>query len=429
MNPAPPAATLSPGTSGLSNPALSARCCIAGGGPAGMMLGLLLARAGVEVIVLEKHGDFLRDFRGDTVHPSTLDVMADLGLLDAFLARPHDEARQLHATISGQRVRLADFTRLSTTCPFIVLMPQWDFLDFLQDEARRYPGFRLLMNAEAIGLDERDGRVTGVHVRTPQGAQCIAADLVVAADGRHSTLRGAAGLRVREIGAPIDVLWLRLPRVPGDPNETGGFIDVGHFMATIGRDTYWQCAYVIAKGGIDAIRARGIEAFRAEVAAAAPFLADRVGLIASWDDVKLLSVTVDRLEQWWTPGLLCIGDAAHAMSPVGGVGINLAVQDAVAAANLLRDALADPGVDAEAITPLLARVQARRLLPARVTQWVQVAVQDRLLTPVLHSTGRTRRFGVPWPLRLMQRFPILQGLPAYAVGVGVRPERVTPPRR
>jgi 2-polyprenyl-6-methoxyphenol hydroxylase-like FAD-dependent oxidoreductase len=432
MNTMPPAAaplSAAPEASDASTPALSARCCIAGGGPAGMMLGLLLARAGVEVIVLEKHGDFLRDFRGDTVHPSTLDVMADLGLLDAFLARPHDEARQLYATISGQRVRLADFARLSTVCRFIVLMPQWDFLDFLQGEARRYPGFRLLMNAEATGLSERDGRVTGVHVQTPQGPQHIAAELVVAADGRHSTLRGAAGLKVRDIGAPIDVLWLRLPRRPGDPDEVGGFIDAGHFMATLRRDTYWQCAYVIAKGGIDAVRARGLEAFRAEVAAAAPFLADRVGLIAGWDEVKLLSVTVDRLEQWWKPGLLCIGDAAHAMSPVGGVGINLAVQDAVAAANLLRDALADPGAGTDAITPLLARVQARRLLPARVTQWVQVAVQDRLLTPVLRSGGRARPFGVPWPLRLMQRLPILQGLPAYAVGVGMRPERVAPARR
>ncbi|VTU26704.1 2-octaprenyl-3-methyl-6-methoxy-1,4-benzoquinol hydroxylase [Variovorax sp. SRS16] len=426
VNPSPTPPTSSPDA---SVPPLSARCCIAGGGPAGMMLGLLLAHAGVEVIVLEKHGDFLRDFRGDTVHPSTLDVMAGLGLLDAFLARPHDEARQLYATVSGQRMRLADFTRLSTACPFIALMPQWDFLDFLQDEARHHPGFHLWMNAEATGLSERDGRVTGVQVRTPQGLQHIAADLVVAADGRHSAMRAAAGLKVRDIGAPIDVLWMRLPRAPGDPSDSGGFIDAGHFMATIGRDTYWQCAYVIAKGGIAAIQARGLEAFRADVAAAAPFLADRVDRIASWDDVKLLSVTVDRLEQWWRPGLLCIGDAAHAMSPVGGVGINLAVQDAVATANLLRDALADPGVGADAITPLLARVQARRLLPTRVTQWVQVAIQDRLLTPVLQSGARAQPFGVPWPLRLMQRFPILQGVPAYAVGVGVRPERVAPPRR
>jgi 2-polyprenyl-6-methoxyphenol hydroxylase-like FAD-dependent oxidoreductase len=405
---------------------LATRCCIAGGGPAGMMLGLLLARAGIDVIVLEKHGDFLRDFRGDTVHPSTLEVMADLGLLDAFLARPHDEARVLRARISGQQVRLADFTRLRTRCKFIALMPQWEFLDFLRGEAERYPGFRLMLNAEATGLSQQDGRVSGVQIRTPQGALRIAADLVVAADGRRSVLRGAAGLVVRDIGAPIDVLWLRLPKNRGDVNQTGGYIDRGHFMATIDRGSYWQCAYLIAKGGIDAVRAQGLDAFRSAVAHAAPPLADRVDRIASWDDIKLLSVTVDRLEQWWKPGLLCIGDAAHAMSPVGGVGINLAVQDAVATANLLRDALADRAVSPEALTPLLARVQARRAFPARATQAVQVAIQKRLLAPALQGGGAATPLPVPWLLRLAQRFPLLQAVPAYAVGVGVRPERVRP---
>lgn len=401
---------------------LSTRCCIVGGGPAGLMLALLLVRAGVPVTVLEKHGDFLRDFRGDTVHPSTLRVMDDLGLLDAFLARPHDEVRQLEAVVFGRRVPVADFTRLrGLPRDFIALMPQWDFLDFLRDEAERHPHFRLLLNTEGLGLVERGGRVAGVTARGPQGPLTVEADLVVACDGRRSVLREAAGMTVRALGAPIDVLWMRLPKAPGEGNQTGGFVSPGHFMATIDRHDYWQCAYLIAKGGFEAVRERGLEAFRAEVAAAAPPLADRVQHIAGWDDVKLLSVAVDRLERWWKPGLLCIGDAAHAMSPIGGVGINLAVQDAVAAANLLRAALAAPAVQPARLDPLLAQVQRRRLLPARATQAVQVALQRRVLAPVLQGASPPER--LPLPLRLLQRWPALRALPAYAVGVGLRPER------
>ncbi|MCJ0764115.1 FAD-dependent oxidoreductase [Variovorax terrae] len=420
--------------------ALSTRCCIAGGGPAGLMLGLLLARAGVDVLVLEKHADFLRDFRGDTVHPSTLQVMRELGLLEAFLARPHDPVRELRAVVGGTEVVVADFSHLRTGCRFIALVPQWEFLDFLRDEAVRYPNFRLVLNAEAVGvLESAVGRVNGVRaaLRTPAGEPTgevleVAADLVVGADGRHSALRAAAGLVVRDLGAPIDVLWMRLPRQPDDPTTTGMRIDASRFLVMLNRRSYWQCAYVIPKGGMEALRARGLAAFRDELAAIAPLLSARLGAaLAHWDDVKLLSVSVDRLERWWRPGLLCIGDAAHAMSPIGGIGINLAIQDAVAAANLLAAPLADAACTADALTPLLARVQQRRLWPTRLTQAVQVAIQDRVLAPVLAAGQAAGRppLAVPWPLRLLNRFPRLRTLPAWAVGVGVRPEHVRSPQR
>jgi len=402
---------------------ITTRCCIAGGGPAGMMLGLLLARAGVHVVVLEKHGDFLRDFRGDTVHPSTLELMHELGLLDAFLQRPHNRAVDLRAVISGREVRIADFSRLPTRCKFIALMPQWEFLDFLRDRAQAYAGFRLMQNAEVVDLLRDGERISGVQVRTAQGPLTVQADLVIGADGRHSTVRKAAGLTVCDQGAPIDVLWMRLPTAPGDPTDTGARIGAGYFFVMIHRGSYWQCAYVIAKGGIDDIRARGLSAFRDELLQAAPMFGDRVGALKDWNDVKLLSVTVDRLERWWQPGLLCIGDAAHAMSPIGGVGINLAIQDAVAAANILAPALADPSAGASRLTPLLAKVQRRRLFPARVTQAVQVAIQNRVLVPTL-SRPRGTAIAVPWPLKLLNRCRPLRKLPAYAVGVGVRPEHV-----
>ncbi|WP_431095634.1 FAD-dependent oxidoreductase [Polaromonas aquatica] len=409
---------------------LSVRCCIAGGGPAGMVLGLLLARAGVEVLVLEKHADFLRDFRGDTVHPSTLEVIHELGLLEKFLARPHDQVSELRAMVGDTETVLASFRHLRVRCKFIAMMPQWEFLDFVRDEAELYPGFRLIQNAEVTEVVQSGDIVTGVQATTPEGPLRVMADLVIGADGRRSTVRSSAGLRVRDLGAPIDVLWMRLPKMPGDPSVTGGRITSGIFLAMIDRRTYWQCAYVIPKGGIEAVRAQGLEAFRADMVKVAPLFADRIHTLASWDDIKLLSVTVDRLERWYKPGLLCIGDAAHAMSPVGGVGINLAVQDAVAAANTLAAPLASSQVDPVALTPLLAQVEKRRLFPTRLTQAAQVAIQNRLLSPVLAARGRDGPpMALPWPLQLMRRWPLLQALPAYAVGVGVRPEHVSSPVR
>ena len=401
------------------------RCCIAGGGPAGMMLGLLLARAGVDVIVLEKHGGFLRDFRGDTVHPSTLQVMQELDLLQDFLRRPHDKARELRIAIAGRELAVADFSRLKTQCNFIALMPQWDFLDFLRDHAMNYSGFHLLKNAEVTGLLEEGECTTGVRVTTCEGELHIHADLVIGADGRHSTVRRAAGLTVRDLGAPIDVLWMRLPTAPTDPVNTGARLETGRFFVMIHRGTYWQCAYVIPKGGFDAIRARGLVEFHNALATAAPLFADRVRAL-QWDDIKLLSVTVDRLERWWKPGLLCIGDAAHAMSPIGGVGINLAIQDAVASANILASALATPAIDATQLTPLLQRVQQRRFFPARATQAAQVAIQNRILMPVV-GRQQDQPLGVPWPVKILARWPWLRTLPAYAVGIGVRPEHVHSP--
>jgi len=410
--------------------ALATRCCIVGAGPAGMVLGLLLARAGVPVVVLEKHADFLRDFRGDTVHPSTLQVLHELGLLDAFLQRPHQKVRVLGVSLVGDfpgeevRATVADFSRLRTRCNFIALMPQWDFLDFLYGEAARYPHFRLLRQTEATGVLEHGGRIAGVQARSGEGPLEVAADLVVACDGRHSVLRAAAGLAVRELGAPIDVLWLRLPRDAGDPASTGGRLGRGRFLVMIDRGDYWQCAFVIPKGGIGALQQRGFAAFQQDVAAVAPFLEARLRQLAGWDDVKLLSVAVDRLERWWRPGLLCIGDAAHAMSPIGGVGINLAVQDAVATANRLAPALADAqGWPAARLDPLLAAVQRRRAWPARVTQAVQVLVQNRVLAPALADRGPAH-IHVPLLLRLLDHWPWLQGLPARAVGIGVRPEHL-----
>jgi 2-polyprenyl-6-methoxyphenol hydroxylase-like FAD-dependent oxidoreductase len=398
-------------------PDLATRCCIAGGGPAGMMLGFLLARAGIDATVLEKHGDFLRDFRGDTVHPSTMQVMEELGLLDAFLARPHSEVRTLAGQIGDDTVQLADFSHLPVRAKFVAFMPQWDFLDFLAGEARQFASFHLLMNTEATGVLRDGDRVAGVAASGPDGPQAIRAELVIAADGRHSTLRDAAGFQVVDRGAPMDVLWLRLSKSASDPGQTLGRIDAGRIFVMLDRDDYWQCAYVIRKGGIDEVHAKGLDAFRAEIVRLAPYLRDRVHELASWDDVKLLTVAVNRLDTWFRPGLLCIGDAAHAMSPVGGVGINLAVQDAVATANILVPRLRA----GSATTDDLRAVQRRREWPTRMTQGLQIAVQNRVISNVLRTTGTVE---APWPVRMLDRYPVLRRLPARIIGMGFRPEHI-----
>ncbi|RXF75643.1 FAD-dependent oxidoreductase [Hansschlegelia zhihuaiae] len=399
--------------------AFKTHCCVAGGGPAGMVLGLLLARAGVDVVVLEKHADFLRDFRGDTIHPSTLDVLADIGLLDRFLALPHQQVQTLTGYVEDEPFVIADFRRLKLARPYIALLPQWDFLDFLAEEAARLPTFRLMRRAEVKGLTRRDGKVTGVVAETPEGSLEVAADLVVGADGRRSTVRSAAGFEIERIGAPMDIMWFRLPRKETDGSATGGRFSVAGLLVTIYRGDYWQAALVIPKGGADAVRAQGLAAFKERVARLAPFAADgRLDAIGDWDQVSVLSVAVDRLKRWHAPGVLCIGDAAHAMSPVGGVGINLAIQDAVATGNLLAARLRNGAVSDED----LARVQERRMFPTRVTQAIQLAVQNRVISPTLSAR---ERLSPPLALRLMRRFPALTAIPARLVGVGIRPERVT----
>ena len=398
------------------------QCCIAGGGPAGMMLGLLLARAGVEVLVLEKHADFLRDFRGDTIHPSTLEVMHELGMLDEFLRLPHEKVYELRAQVGDVRVTIADFRGLPTHCRFVAFMPQWDFLDFLARRAGAWPTFRLRMRAEASGLLERDGRVVGLEAFTPEGPLRVHADLVVAADGRDSIVRDRAGLPVQRFGAPMDVLWFRLPRGPGDPATPTGRFEAGRIFIALNRGDYWQCGFVIAKNSLEALRARGLEAFRAEVARLAPYAAERVAEIRRWDDVKLLTVQVDRLRRWSRPGLLCIGDAAHAMSPVGGVGINLAIQDAVAAANLLAVPLAEGRVTPED----LRAVQRRRELPTRLTQRLQLLIQRRVIARVL-QTGAP--LAAPLVLRVLAGVPAVRRLTGRLVGLGARAEHVHSPAR
>ncbi|MEP7138719.1 MAG: FAD-dependent oxidoreductase [Caldimonas sp.] len=401
-----------------------ARCCIAGGGPAGMMLGYLLARAGVRTVVLEKHGDFLRDFRGDTVHPSTLRVMDELGLLDSFLMRPHQRLEVLGGWFGSEHVQLGDFRALPERYAFIALMPQWEFLDFIAAEARRLPAFELRMRSQVTGLIETgDGRVEGVRgTSADSGDFELRADVTVGCDGRGSTVRAAAGLTVEDIGAPIDVLWFRVGRDPAETDSSLARVAPGHFVVTIDRGDYWQCAFVIHKGGADDLKRDGIASFRARVVATAPLLAAHIDDVRSWDDVKLLTVSVDRLTQWSKAGLLCIGDAAHAMSPIGGVGINLAIQDAVATANLLASKLRAGTVDVDD----LDAVRRRRLWPTRATQKAQVAIQDNVLVPAL-GAGANGALHVPLPIRLVSATPMLQHLVARVLGMGVRPEHVRSP--
>ena len=396
---------------------VSVQCCIAGGGPAGMMLGLLLARAGVNVLVLEKHADFLRDFRGDTIHPSTLEIIHELGLLEQLLALPHQKAPGINAQFGDLALTVVDFSTLPTRCGFIAFMPQWDFLNFLAEQGSRYPTFRVLMEAEVTDLVKLAGTIVGIRATTPKGPLEVRADLVVGADGRHSVVRDKAGLAVEELGAPMDVLWFGLSRRAKDPEIPVGRFDRGRIFIMLNRGDYWQCGFVISKGSRAQLEAQGLPAFRETVGRLAPFLTDRVDEIQSWEPIKLLTVQVDRLRDWCRPGLLCIGDAAHAMSPIGGVGINLAIQDAVAAANLLAGQLRRG-----AVTPAdLRLVQERRAWPTHMTQRMQLLLQDRVIKTVLAGDGP---LVPPWPLRLIARFPILRRIPARLIGMGFRPEHV-----
>lgn len=386
-----------------------------------MMLGYLLGRAGIETCVLEKHADFLRDFRGDTVHPSTLQVMHELGLLEEFLKLPHSEIHNIFAEIDERSYRIADFRHIPAACRYIAIMPQWDFLNFLAEKGRQFPTLKVIMQAHVTTLVQAHGRIVGVEATTPAGALQVLAELVIGCDGRASTVRKAAALAVMDLGSPIDVLWFRLSKRPGDPQQVLGHLSRDMMLVTIDRNSYWQCAFVIAKGGIEQVHAGGLDAFKRRVAAGARFLANRVDELKSFDDVKLLSVEVDRLTNWCRPGLLCIGDAAHAMSPVGGVGINLAIQDAVATANLLAFKLKSGTLkDAD-----LERVQRRRLFPVKVVQRFQVAVQNRVLKPAV--SGAVAELKLPWVIRLLDRSAWLRRWPAQIMGLGVRPEHVRSP--
>jgi len=400
---------------------ITTRCCIVGGGPAGMMLGYLLGRAGIDTLVLEKHADFFRDFRGDTVHPSTLQVMDELGLIEEFLKLPHQQLQKMDGQFGGTSIRIADISRTKAKYPFIAFMPQWDFLNFLREHGRRFASLKVMMNADATDLIWSGDRVVGVTANTPEGPVEIRADLTIGCDGRHSVVRQCAALEVEEIGAPMDVLWFRAGRHTNEDESLFARVDTGKMMVTFDRGDYWQCAYVIAKGQYDAVKARGLDAFRDDVTGMAPILKSGISDVKTWDDVKLLTVAINRLKRWTRPGLLCIGDAAHAMSPVGGVGVNLAVQDAVATANLLAAKLVTgcPSEDE------LDAVRRRREFPMRMTQAMQVMVQNNIISAALKPGHQPLR--VPLFARVVNAVPWLQGITARFVALGVRPEHVHSP--
>src|SRR5215831_11303753 len=392
------------------------RCVIAGGGPAGIMAGYLLAGASVPVIVLEKHADFFRDFRGDTIHPSTLELMYELGLLDEFLKQPHQEVRELRAVVNGQIVPMADFTKLPTRCKFIAFMPQWDFLNFLSTHARAFPSFQLLMQHEVVDLTFDQQRVTGVRAKTPRGELEIRADLIIGADGRHSIIQKCAGLERQEFGVAIDVLWLRISKKQDDPQQSFGFFQHGKLLVLLDRGEYWQAGFVIPKGGFDEIKTRGLKQFQNEIVTFGAFLRDRVAELDEWSKIKLLTVQINRLRDWCRDGLLCIGDSAHAMSPAGGVGINLAIQDAVATANLLVEKLRTGPVSVDD----LRKLQARREWPTRLIQAMQVFIHRRVVTG---QTSRGKN-SLPILFHLLKWFPVLRQIPARFIGIGPRPEHI-----
>jgi 2-polyprenyl-6-methoxyphenol hydroxylase-like FAD-dependent oxidoreductase len=403
-----------------SSEKLQTRCVIVGGGPAGMMAGYLLARAGVQVAVLEKHADFNRDFRGDTIHPSTLELMHELGLLDEFLKQPHQEVRELRAVVNGQAVPFADFRKLPTRCKFIAFMPQWDFLNFLAGHGRRFPTFQLQMETEVVDLLMEESRVIGVRAKTPRAELEVRADLVIGADGRHSTIQTRSGLEQLEFGVPIDVLWMRISKKDDDPAQSLGFFQQGKLLVLLDRGDYWQAGFVIPKGQFDEIKERGLAQFQNDIVSFAGFLRDRVAELDDWSKIKLLTVQVNRLREWCREGLLCIGDSAHAMSPAGGVGINLAIQDAVATANLLAEKLRRGPVHVGD----LRKVQARREWPTRLIQGMQIFVHRRVVTG---RTSDEKKTSLPFVLGLLKWFPILRQLPARFIGLGPRPEHIRSP--